>query len=127
MRACRGQTSNEREAEQPLYELKLFTDVNHATVEAWNSVVRSGVTPRWLIVVETQTDRSKKHSSINNYAASIFRHLPKGQRDRQYLILYQSCIEFWRQVYIRPIGVVDIGDGADTRVINDYFIPMGSP
>jgi hypothetical protein len=127
VRVFRGQTTSDPRPNKDLFEVQRLThpDITN-TVTAWNSIVREGVTPRWLPdKPQRQTNRPPNHQSATKHDASIRRHLRKGQLEGRYLIVEANLLDQWPEIFISPLAVVDKPGvlKQDIRLINDYSFP----
>ncbi|ETL33889.1 hypothetical protein L916_13762, partial [Phytophthora nicotianae] len=126
IRLFRNQSSSDSRPNKALFELPVPPNSKRAHLfPHWNSIVRSGVQPRWRSTKpSSQTTRPPNHNSIASHTASIRRHIRTGQRDGRFLVLHESVLKLWPEVFISPIGIAEKGDN-DTRLINDYSYPRG--
>ncbi|ETP38298.1 hypothetical protein F442_14065 [Phytophthora nicotianae P10297] len=126
IRLFRNQSSSDSRPNKALFELPVPPNSKRAHVfPHWNSIVRSGVQPRWRSTKpSSQTTRPPNHNSIASHTASIRRHIRTGQRDGRFFVLHESVLKLWPEVFISPIGIAEKGDN-DTRLIDDYSYPRG--
>ncbi|ETP10187.1 hypothetical protein F441_14119 [Phytophthora nicotianae CJ01A1] len=126
IRLFRNQSSSDSRPNKALFELPVPPNSKRAHLfPHWNSIVRSGVQPRWRSTKpSSQTTRPPNHNSIASHTASIRRHIRTGQRDGRFLVLHESVLKLWPEVFISPIGIAEKEDN-DTRLINDYSYPRG--
>jgi len=129
VRTLRGETKIDTRPNKALYQLPSSSDPDiQVVIENWNAVVENGVTPLWdPDRPRRQTLRPANHRSADLNSHHVRRHLRKGQRDGRYIIVDESMLNDWPEVFISPLGVVDKPgpQGPDIRIINDYSYPPG--
>lgn len=130
VRLLRGQTDADTRPNKNLYELPTPSDAAYSDVyRRWNEVVRHGVRPVWLPTKPSiQARRPENHQTLQGCVANVRRHIRKGQRDGRYLIVEESMLDQWQELFLSPIGAVEkeSPEGMDIRIINDYSYPRGS-
>lgn len=127
--AC-GQTKDDPRPNKDLHELVVPPDTDvRGAYDQWNEVVCHGVIPSWSSAKpQVQSIRPSNHKSVNDHALQVRHHIRNGPFDGRYLIVEDTLLSLWSEIFINPSGVADkkSPDGNDICVVNDYSYPEGN-